>query len=86
LDAGVVYENKKKDPGFDLYWLAVALRKVKGFFDEIISSFYISFFKRKVQKGNNSGHYRKLGIFVNKTRPVKLCNGGNESIGDGKSV
>ena len=26
----------KKDPGFDLYWLAVALRKVKDFPDEII--------------------------------------------------
>jgi hypothetical protein len=25
----------KKDPGFDLYWLAVALRKVKDFPDEI---------------------------------------------------
>ena len=26
---------KKKDPGFDLYWMAVALRKVKDFPDDI---------------------------------------------------
>ena len=26
---------KKKDPGFDLYWMAAALEKVKSFPDEI---------------------------------------------------
>ncbi len=43
---------------------------------------HISFFKGQVQKRNSSGHRRKLGIFMNKARPVKLCNGSNESTGD----